>query len=120
MSIRYNSFWQKSPFLLVILREKRYTRRMKIWIRTTNGDKTLKSTTCEISAITQASLTEALRETLFPLDVPTPIVLPQHANHLKSFNIVRFSPSDFIESVDFTALVIELHREKKEKKVVYY
>lgn len=93
---------------------------MKIWIRTVNGDKALKSTYAEIASVTQDELTCALREALYPLDIPTPVVLSQHVKHLKSFNVVRFSPSDFVESVDFSSLIVELHREKKEKKTVYY
>ena len=92
---------------------------MKIWIRTTNGDKTGASVNAEITEITPKLLTETLREVLLPLDIPTPIVLNGHANHLKSFNIVRFKPSDFVESVDFSAMIIEVHKEKKEKKVFY-
>ncbi len=93
---------------------------MKIWIRSFFGDKTGISASAELPEITVSSITNTLRETLLPLDAPTPIVLPTHANHLKSFNIVRFRPSDFVESVDFDGMTVEIHKEKKEKQKFYY
>lgn len=41
------------------------------------------------------------------LDIPTPVILLSHVNNYNEFNIARFKPHDFVESVDFGALVLE-------------
>lgn len=41
------------------------------------------------------------------LDVPTPVLLKQHIFQYAKFRHVVFRPADFMESVNFTKLVIE-------------
>ena len=41
------------------------------------------------------------------LDLPTPVVLSSHASSFTQFNIARFKPGDFVESVDFDELTME-------------
>jgi hypothetical protein len=57
-----------------------------------------------------------LRENLDAMDLPTPMVLPIHAKKLKSFNVVRFRPDDFVEYVDFSVMIIELIPDEKKKR----
>lgn len=90
---------------------------MKLWIRTQKGEKILHSVTVDVDALPEADeLTALLRETLMPLDVPTPAVLSSHSTHLKRFNLCRFKRADFIEHVDFDAMTIEVMRNEKEKR----
>ena len=86
---------------------------MKAWIRTIKEGKTIADTVAEITSFSAMALTESLRENLLPLDIPTPVIIEQKARHLETFNTVRFKRDDFVESVDFDAMVIELLREKK-------
>lgn len=90
---------------------------MKLWIRTQKGEKILHSVTMEVAAVPNADeLTAMLRETLMPLDVPTPAVLASHATHLNRFNLCRFKKADFVEHVDFDSMTIEVMRGEKEKR----
>ncbi len=86
---------------------------MKAWIRTIKENKTVADTIAEITNFSAKELTESLRENLLPLDIPTPVIIEDKAKHLEKFNIVRFKRDDFVESVDFDSMVIELLREKK-------
>ena len=82
-----------------------------------NGDRTLNSATVETGEqLTASALTSILRETLLPMDIPTPSVLETHVKHLKNFNVARFKPADFVEPVDFDALSIELIRGDGKKR----
>lgn len=90
---------------------------MKLWIRTQKGEKILHSVTVSVASVPSADeLVALLRETLMPLDVPTPAVLPSHAAHLNRFNLCRFRKADFIEHVDFDSMTVEVMRGEKEKR----
>ncbi len=90
---------------------------MKLWIRTQKGEKILHSVTVDVTAVPDAdALTMLLRETLLPMDVPTPAVLVSHVMHLNRFNLCRFKKADFIEHVDFDSMTIEVMRNEKEKR----
>lgn len=41
------------------------------------------------------------------MDIPTPVILTSHNYNFVHFNIARFLPRDFVESVDFDYFVIE-------------
>ena len=86
---------------------------MKTWIRTIKDGKTLKDTVTDITDFSVNALTDKLRDVLLPMDIPTPVIIEAKAKHLVSFNVVRFKRDDFIESVDFDVMIIELLREKK-------
>lgn len=45
------------------------------------------------------------------LDIETPIALVSHFKHLKEFNTHRYTKDDFIDNVDFKALILEIFRE---------
>ena len=40
-------------------------------------------------------------------DIPTPLLLTSHFDSFENFNIVKFKPDGFVESVDFDSLVLE-------------
>ncbi len=61
-------------------------------------------------------LTEICNE----LDIPTPVLLKSHIRHFDSFRLARFSPSDFVEKVDFTFFTVEYVSDNNgEKKHLY-
>ena len=86
---------------------------MKTWIRIVKDDKTIKDTVTDVTDFSATALMDKLRDTLLPLDIPTPVVIEAKAKHLATFNVVRFKRDDFVESVDFDFMCIELLREKK-------
>ena len=56
---------------------------------------------------TYAAFFGYLAEICGRLDVPTPVLLKQHLFQYAKFRHVVFRPSDFMESVNFTKLVLE-------------
>ena len=91
---------------------------MKLWIKTQSGEKITADAVITVSGqLTANTLSQVLRENLDKMDIPTPMVLPVHAKKLKSFNVVRFRPDDFVEYVDFDVMIIELIRDKQAKSV---
>lgn len=42
------------------------------------------------------------------LDSPTPIIIKSHIFNFAKFNFVKFTKSDFVESLDYDELVVEL------------
>lgn len=87
---------------------------MKIWLKTIKGDKTPSHTVVEIEQNPSISdFILSLRNGCHSLDLPTPTVLEVHIKKFSRFGIVRFYPDDFIESVDFDKLEIELLKEKR-------
>jgi len=59
-----------------------------------------------------AAITAVCRE----LDIPNPVVLKKHEKDLTEFNMTRFLPDDFMESVKFQRLEIEVITERGDKK----
>ena len=87
---------------------------MKLWIKTICGEKITADTVVETPSlrIDENELATILGEFADKFDFSSPVILPAHIKKLNEFNITRFSPSDFIHSVDFNALVIEVIKEK--------
>ncbi len=54
-----------------------------------------------------------LHEVCQELDLAQPVVLKKHLNEIAGFSRVTFKPSDFMETVDFDRLDIELFYDKK-------
>ena len=46
------------------------------------------------------------------MEEPTPILLKAHIFDFAKFNFVKFVPSDFVESVDFDQMVVELIKDE--------
>lgn len=100
--------------------KKCYTNRMKLWIQT-NTDSKIKSD-CIVTLKDNFSFEDfhaSVREACNELDVGAPIILANHVKHFRKFNIVRFKKDDFVETIYFDALVIELIKEKKEDPFLY-
>ena len=49
-------------------------------------------------------------------DISVPIVLKKHVKELEDFSRTSFSPGDFIDSFPYDSLVLEIMRDKEEKK----
>ena len=45
------------------------------------------------------------------LKIETPIVLTKHKNHLNEFNFTKFMDVDFVDSINFKNLTIEIVKE---------
>ena len=91
---------------------------MKLWIKIQSGEKITSDAVITLNGhLSSNTLTDVLRENLDAMDLPTPMVLPIHTKKLKSFNVVRFRPDDFVEYVDFSVMIIELIRDKQAKPV---
>jgi hypothetical protein len=81
---------------------------VKIWIKLIKEDKIVKDIVVEKDEpFDYASFADYLTEGLFPLDEPTPVVLKNHVFDFAKFNVARFRPSDFVESVDFDYMWVE-------------
>ncbi len=81
---------------------------VKIWIKLIKDDKIIKDTVVEKNEqFDYASFADYLTEGLFPLDEPTPVVIKNHIFDFAKFHVVRFRPSDFVESVEFDYMWVE-------------
>lgn len=56
-----------------------------------------------------------LQEVCKDADLPHPVVLNKHTSHWQNFRITKFSLEDFIETVEFDFLELELVVEKKKQ-----
>ncbi|MBO5654944.1 MAG: hypothetical protein J6R34_05350 [Clostridia bacterium] len=87
---------------------------MKIWAKLMKGDKLLKSIIHDSALVSNPSnFKKDLQEICYTIDVSTPVSLPTHYKHFEKFNRIKFIPRDFVEEVDFTALILELVVDKK-------
>ena len=87
---------------------------MKIWAKLMKGDKLLKSIISDSPLVsTPQNFKKDLQEICYQMDVSTPVSLPTHYKHFTKFNRIKFIPRDFVEEVDFTALILELVVDKK-------
>lgn len=81
---------------------------VRIWAKTTQDDKVLKSIIYEKDEhFTHEHFQTYLEEISTILDIPTPIYLSKHIKHYINFNNTVFTQDDFVESIDFEKLVLE-------------
>ena len=43
--------------------------------------------------------------------IETPIVLSKHKNHLNDFNFTKFTEQDFVDTINFKSLTVEIVQE---------
>jgi len=89
---------------------------MKIWAKTVQGEKITRSFLYETPYVGTDNYEECLREICHEMDVPTPVVTPVNVRNFTNFNIERFRPRDFVESVDFDFFETEFVPDKKDKR----
>ena len=80
---------------------------VKIWGKILVEDKIIKGVTISVDAST-TSFFEVLQELSYQLNIPTPILMDKHVHDFNLFHFCYFRPDDFVESVNFDKLVLEL------------
>ena len=81
---------------------------VKIWAKLIKGDKILKSYVFETQDDIDYSLFfDYLSDITYNLDIPTPVLIKTHIFNYAKYNYVRFTKSDFVESISFDKLVLE-------------
>lgn len=85
----------------------------RLWVRLTQRHKIVQQATvpCEDGQVKEALLA-ALKE----FDAPAPVWLPKHQREMDEFRHTWFPRSDFMESVSFDRLEIELLDEEGAKR----
>jgi hypothetical protein len=87
---------------------------LKIWGKTLKRNKIKDSHMVEYDMeLTHEAVFNGLYEICKKFDLSSPIVLEKHKKDMDNFLLMRFSPQDFIEEVDFDRLEIEIYLEKK-------
>ena len=85
---------------------------MKIWARIRKENKTAAQYVTEVSAKSASEVKdwyEPLSVICRELNLARPVVLKKHIRDLEEFNHTAFRPGDFMETVDFDRLEIELY-----------
>ena len=81
---------------------------IKIWAKVYKNHKIIKQYVFERAEnIDYSQFFDYLREICDNLDIPTPVLIKPHLFRYAKHNIVKFTASDFIESIDFDRLVLE-------------
>ena len=94
---------------------------MKIWYKTVAGEKITGSEIREFNEkMTEESFLVQLRDVCDKLNVSTPVMLATHFKHFVAFNVVHFKRDDFIDSVDFDRMDVEIVRDKKQNQKYGY
>lgn len=81
----------------------------RVWLRTvTHDDKILKEKVfyCRVDGL--SVFLEDIREICEELDEPMPVILKSHLSDLRHFNVTRFLARDFVESIYFERMILEL------------
>ncbi len=94
---------------------------MKLWVKTIKGEKITTSVLYDVpGAYEPKKLLEYLTDICFSLDIPRPIIIDKHIKEMRNFNHTIFKESDFVESVDFDKLWIEVAISKNKKSDNFY
>ncbi|MDD3831448.1 MAG: hypothetical protein PHW00_02190 [Clostridia bacterium] len=82
---------------------------MNLWIKTMREDKIARDIVeRNDKTLTMNNAEDMLQEMCHTLDVPTPLLTKSHYRNLAEFNFIKFLPRDFIESVDFDYMQVEM------------
>jgi len=75
----------------------------KLWLRKVEGDKIASDIILEgAGKFNEENYFNALMEAAQALDISTPVTLKTHFKELSEFRCTKYSPSDFMESTDFS------------------
>lgn len=81
---------------------------MQIWVKTIKNEKITNHTLVEAENLsTFSGITKAFMDAAEAMKIPTPVITRTSAQFFFDFNSVRFKQDDFVEPIDFDALVIE-------------
>lgn len=84
---------------------------MKVWGRIRKNNKTIEEAIVDINAKSIDEVddwSEPLSELCHDLDLSRPILLKKHLEEIDKFSSTSFSSQDFIESISFDKLEIEI------------
>ena len=94
---------------------------MKLWIKTIKGEKIVISMLYEVPGIYDPqNLLNYLTDICFSLDIPRPIIIDKHIKEMEQFNHTIFKVGDFVETVDFDKLWVEVAISKNKKSDNFY
>jgi len=94
---------------------------MKLWVKTIKGEHITNSILYEVKGLFDAKkLLEYLTDICYSLDIPRPIVIEKHYRDFIKFNHTVFKESDFVESIDFDKLWVEVAISKNKKSDDFY
>lgn len=80
----------------------------KIWAKTIKNHKIVKDTVYRnAEKFDEDEFLRYLTDICYDLDIPTPVILKSHLQNFKLYNIAKFRPEDFVESVSFDLLQLE-------------
>ena len=80
----------------------------QIYAKTVKNHKAVKTLTYKnVKEYDGADFYFHLSEICRRLDIPTPVVINYHRESYESFNSLKFTPDDFIDSVPFDFLYLE-------------
>ena len=88
---------------------------MKVWLKVIVGEKLEKSFVETIENYKDNEIEEYVKEICNEIDEPTPIFLNKHFNHIKQFHNTHFTERDFVESINFDTMIVEVFDEKDKK-----
>ena len=81
---------------------------MKLWAKLIKNEKIIKNGIVEVENLnTFSGITKAFMDVAEEMKIPTPVITRTSAQFFFDFNSVRFKQDDFVEKIDFDALVIE-------------
>ncbi len=81
---------------------------IRIWAKVMKKDKILRQFMLEKDGSMDYSLFfDYLREICENLDIATPVLIKTHLFNYAKYNNVRFTQSDFVETISFDKLVLE-------------
>ena len=83
---------------------------LKIWAKTYNGDKIIKSKVVEFST-TRMLFYDMVKEVCQQMDIATPVVLNAHYDDMVHFRNCIFRQVDFVDAINFDRLQLEMMRD---------
>ncbi|MBR7135702.1 MAG: hypothetical protein IKD14_01085 [Clostridia bacterium] len=83
---------------------------IKLWAKTYKNHRIVKQTTFIVrdSKLDYSQFFDYVAQMCHELDSPTPIIIKDNIFNFAKFNFVKFVAGDFIETVDYDYLMIEL------------
>ena len=80
----------------------------RIWAKVLIKDKIVKQIVLEkFESLDYSKFFDYVREICEMLEIPTPVIIKTHLFNYAKYNNVRFTATDFVESIEFDKLVLE-------------
>lgn len=99
--------------MLYLTKKKIGATMTKLWAKLMQKDKIQKHIVYIIEEkFSYGHMTDYLYSICEQLDIASPILIKNHIFHLAKFNFVKFTQRDFMDTIDFDALILEFLPEK--------